>query len=95
MAARIACGRQSFVFEVQGLSSSVVLNEPPSPAFFIALLAMGLGSFAIGVGEFIAMGLLPEMSSSLSITIPQAGHSISAYALGVVIGDTFRQSRNC
>lgn len=86
MAARIACGRQSFVFEVQGLSSSVVLNEPPSPAFFIALLAMGLGSFAIGVGEFIAMGLLPEMSSSLSITIPQAGHSISSYALGVVIG---------
>lgn len=47
---------------------------------------MGLGSFAIGVGEFISMGLLPEISSSLAITIPQAGHSISAYALGVVIG---------
>ena len=67
-------------------SSSVVSNEKPSPTFFIALLAMGLGSFAIGVGEFISMGLLPEISSSLSISIPQAGHSISAYALGVVIG---------
>jgi DHA1 family inner membrane transport protein len=64
----------------------VVSNEKPSPTFFIALLAMGLGSFAIGVGEFISMGLLPEISSSLSISIPQAGHSISAYALGVVIG---------
>src|SRR5690606_4789114 len=32
------------------------------------------------------MGLLPEISSSMSITIPQAGHSISAYALGVVLG---------
>ncbi len=68
------------------MSSSVVSNEAPSTAFFIALLAIGLGSFAIGVGEFISMGLLPEISSSLSITIPQAGHSISAYALGVVLG---------
>lgn len=47
---------------------------------------MGLGSFAIGVGEFISMGLLPEISTSLGITIPQAGHTISLYALGVVIG---------
>lgn len=54
--------------------------------FYIALLAMGLGSFAIGIGEFITMGLLPEVSTTLSITIPQAGHSISAYALGVVLG---------
>ena len=67
-------------------SSSVVSNEAPSSAFYIALLAIGLGSFAIGVGEFISMGLLPEISSSLAISIPQAGHSISAYALGVVIG---------
>lgn len=47
---------------------------------------MGLGSFAIGVGEFISMGLLPEISTSLGISIPQAGHTISLYALGVVIG---------
>ena len=68
------------------MSSSVLVREVPSSAFYIALLAIGLGSFAIGVGEFIAMGLLPEISSSLSISIPQAGHAISAYALGVVIG---------
>ncbi|MEN0039080.1 MAG: MFS transporter [Cellvibrio sp.] len=67
-------------------SSSAVSNEVPSSTFYIALLAIGLGSFAIGVGEFISMGLLPEISSSLSISIPQAGHAISAYALGVVIG---------
>lgn len=68
------------------MSSSVVLNEAPSRAFYIALLAIGLGSFAIGVGEFIAMGLLPEISTALAISIPQAGHAISAYALGVVVG---------
>ncbi len=32
------------------------------------------------------MGLLPEAARDLNVTIPQAGHVISAYALGVVIG---------
>jgi DHA1 family inner membrane transport protein len=47
---------------------------------------MGVGSFAIGTGEFVIMGLLPEVARDLSVSIPQAGHVISAYALGVVIG---------
>lgn len=47
---------------------------------------MGVGSFAIGTGEFVIMGLLPEVARDLNISIPQAGHVISAYALGVVIG---------
>ncbi len=32
------------------------------------------------------MGLLPEVARDVGITIPAAGHFISAYALGVVIG---------
>lgn len=32
------------------------------------------------------MGLLPEVANDLGTTIPAAGHLISAYALGVVIG---------
>lgn len=63
-----------------------LIREPASATFYIALLAMGLGSFAIGVGEFVIMGLLPDVADNMSITIPQAGHAISAYALGVVIG---------
>lgn len=51
-----------------------------------AILAMALGAFAIGTSEFAAMGLLPYFAADLSITEPQAGHVISAYALGVVIG---------
>ena len=47
---------------------------------------MGVGSFAIGTGEFVIMGLLPEVAHDLGVSIPQAGHVISAYALGVVIG---------
>lgn len=50
------------------------------------MLAMGIGSFAIGTGEFVIMGLLPEVATDIGVSIPQAGHVISAYALGVVIG---------
>jgi len=51
-----------------------------------ALLSLALGGLCIGTTEFAAMGLLPFIASSLGVSIPQAGHIISAYALGVVIG---------
>jgi MFS transporter, DHA1 family, inner membrane transport protein len=51
-----------------------------------ALLSLALGGLCIGTTEFAAMGLLPLIASSLGATIPQAGHIISAYALGVVVG---------
>lgn len=50
------------------------------------LLTLALGAFAIGTGEFVIMGLLPNVATDLGVTIPQAGHLISAYALGVVVG---------
>jgi DHA1 family inner membrane transport protein len=55
-------------------------------AFGPAIAALGVGGFAIGTGEFVIMGLLPEVARDLHVTIPEAGHVISAYALGVVIG---------
>lgn len=57
-----------------------------SPAFGPAVAALGVGGFAIGTGEFVIMGLLPEVARDLQVTIPQAGHVISDYALGVVVG---------
>jgi len=51
-----------------------------------SLYALTLGGLGIGITEFVMMGLLPDIAKDLSITIPQAGHLISAYALGVVIG---------
>lgn len=50
------------------------------------LLALGLGSFAIGTTEFAPMGLLPNIAQDLSISIPDAGLLVTAYALGVMIG---------
>ncbi|HEY6758001.1 MAG TPA: MFS transporter [Baekduia sp.] len=49
-------------------------------------MALALGGFAIGTTEFVAMGLLPQIARGVDISIPTAGHVISAYALGVVVG---------
>jgi MFS transporter, DHA1 family, arabinose polymer utilization protein len=51
-----------------------------------SLLALMLGGLGIGVTEFVMMGLLPYIAADFNVTIPKAGHLISAYALGVVIG---------
>jgi MFS transporter, DHA1 family, inner membrane transport protein len=51
-----------------------------------AVVALALGGFGIGTGEFVMMGLLPQVAQSFGISIPTAGHVISAYALGVVVG---------
>ncbi len=66
--------------------ASAVTATTPTAHFGRALFALGVGGFAIGTGEFVIMGLLPEVAKDIDITIPQAGHVISAYALGVVIG---------
>ena len=51
-----------------------------------ALVALALGGFAIGTTEFVTMGLLPDIARGIEVSIPSAGHVISAYALGVVVG---------
>ncbi|WP_336959787.1 MFS transporter [Sphingobium aquiterrae] len=52
----------------------------------LVLLALATGAFAIGTTEFAAMSLLPFFAKGLAIDEPTAGHVISAYALGVVVG---------
>ena len=51
-----------------------------------AVVALALGGFAIGTTEFVTMGVLPEIAEGVGVDIPTAGHVISAYALGVVVG---------
>lgn len=50
------------------------------------IFALAMGGFAIGTTEFATMSLLPFFARGLSIDAPTAGHVISAYALGVVVG---------
>lgn len=51
-----------------------------------ALLALTLSSFAIGVTEFIPLGLLAEMSNYFNTTLSSMGMVVSMYAIGVAIG---------
>nr|WP_181697622.1 MFS transporter [Nocardia sp. GTS18] len=50
------------------------------------MLALALGGFGIGTTEFVTMGLLPDIAAAFGISEPSAGHAVSAYALGVVVG---------
>jgi DHA1 family inner membrane transport protein len=52
----------------------------------IALLALAVGAFGIGTTEFVIMGVLPQVATDVRVSIPTAGHLISGYALGVVVG---------
>jgi len=52
----------------------------------VALVALALGGFAIGTTEFVTMGVLPDIADGMGVDIPSAGHVISVYALGVVVG---------
>lgn len=54
--------------------------------FGLAVLALAMGGFAIGTTEFVTMGLLPQISDGVGVSIPTGGHVISAYAVGVVVG---------
>lgn len=52
----------------------------------IALFALALGGFGIGLTEFVIMGLLPEVAADFAVSEAVAGYLISGYALGVAVG---------
>ncbi len=51
-----------------------------------AIVALAVGGFGIGTGEFAIMGLLPSVAGNLRVSVPEAGSLISLYAFGVVVG---------
>ncbi len=61
-----------------------IVRRPVRPG--VVHLALAIGGFAIGTTEFATMSLLRYFAHDLNIDAPTAGHVISAYALGVVIG---------
>ncbi|MCE2564532.1 MFS transporter [Komagataeibacter sp. FNDCF1] len=71
--------------ETVSTSGGAMPITPPhgrSAAFFI----LTFGTFVVGTGEFAIMGMLPEFAASLGLSASDAGHAITAYALGVVVG---------
>jgi DHA1 family inner membrane transport protein len=61
-------------------------QSPTARHFTLAVLALSMGGFTIGTTEFVTMGLIREVADGVDVSIPSAGHVISAYALGVVVG---------
>lgn len=51
-----------------------------------AIAALFLSAFAVGTSELLIVGLLPTLAADLNVSIPETGHLITAYALGVAIG---------
>ena len=50
------------------------------------LLPLALGTFGLGLTEYVMMGIVPDTALAMKVSIPQAGSFISMYALGVVAG---------
>ena len=50
------------------------------------LMALAVGAFAVGTAEFMMMGLLPLVATDLGVSLPAASATITAYAVGVVVG---------
>lgn len=73
---------------MSGHAGTLDMTRPHVPHAHPGLvhLALAMGGFTIGTTEFATMGLLPYMAQGLKVDVPTAGHVISAYALGVVIG---------
>jgi len=64
----------------------VMISAPASMRSGPALAALAIGTFALGMTEFVITGLLPDIATDLDVSIPRAGLLVSGYALSVVIG---------
>lgn len=51
----------------------------------IALYALAAAAFAIGMAEFVVVGILPAIATDMAVDIPTAGQLVSLYALGVAL----------
>lgn len=51
-----------------------------------SLIPLALGTFGLGMSEFVMMGILPDIANAMNVSIPTAGHFISVYAIGVIFG---------
>lgn len=52
----------------------------------LAILALSIGGFAVGVTEFAVMGLQREIVLDLGVSYAEGGLLVTFYALGVVLG---------
>ena len=64
------------------MTSATAVSQKMPPG----VLSLAVGAFAIGVTEFIVVGILPAIARDLHISIESAGSLVSLYALALAIG---------
>lgn len=57
-----------------------------APGVPLAVYVLALGTFCMGMSEFMIAGLLPDIADDLNVSIPSVGTLISAFAIGMVLG---------
>jgi len=68
------------------MNPSKTKPEKTKEPFPVSILSLTVGAFAIGMTEFVIMGILPNVAEDLNVSISTAGQLITSYALGVAIG---------
>ncbi|MDR9856920.1 MFS transporter [Paenibacillus sp. VCA1] len=68
------------------MNSTKTIHGKKKEPFPVSILSLTVGAFAIGMTEFVIMGILPNVAEDLNVTISTAGQLITSYALGVAVG---------
>ncbi len=68
------------------LTHRITKKQAVKEPFPVSILSLTVGAFAIGMTEFVIMGLLPNVAEDLHVSISSAGQLITMYALGVAVG---------
>ena len=82
----------SLIRKLSLLAANVRRYDAHPASFLLAggmkkvVFSLALGTFGMGMAEFGIMGVLTELARDVGISIPAAGHMISFYAFGVVLG---------
>ncbi len=75
-------GETNIMAITQAASGKAAVQKTSS----LPLLSLTVGAFAIGMTEFVIMGILPNVAEDLNVSISAAGQLITMYALGVAVG---------
>jgi DHA1 family inner membrane transport protein len=68
------------------MNASIDQPTRQNPPAVVSILSLTLCAFSVTTAEFVIAGILPEVASGLSVSIPEAGHLVTAYAIGMIIG---------
>jgi hypothetical protein len=61
-------------------------KDQRQPSALSSILSLTLCTFSVTTAEFVIAGILPQVAAGLTVSIPGAGHIVTAYAIGMIVG---------